>query len=69
MPRIEEILDKVGKAKSITTFGPRLGYWQVPVADEDCAQDTGAQSALVNAQDCVHQPLRSVPLLYNAIWT
>ena len=69
MPRIEEILDKVGKAKFITAFGPRSGYWQVPVADEDCAQDTGVQSALVNAQDCVHQPLHSVPVLYNGIPT
>ena len=35
MPRIEDILDKVGKAKFITTLDLARGYWQVPVADED----------------------------------
>ena len=34
MPRIEDILDKVGKAKFITTLDLVWGYWQVPVADE-----------------------------------
>ena len=35
MPRIEDILDKVGEAKFITTLDLARGYWQVPVADED----------------------------------
>ena len=35
MPRIEDILDRVGKAKFITTLDLTCGYWQVPVADED----------------------------------
>ena len=35
MPRIEDILGKVGKAKYITTLDLARGYWQVPVADED----------------------------------
>ena len=35
MPRIEDILDRVGKAKIITTLDLARGYWQVPVADED----------------------------------
>ena len=35
MPRIEDILDRVGKAKFITTLDLTRGYWQVPVADED----------------------------------
>ena len=35
MPRIEDILDQVGKAKFITTLDLARGYWQVPVADED----------------------------------
>ena len=35
MPRIEDILDKIGKAKFITTLDLACGYWQVPVADED----------------------------------
>ena len=35
MPRIEDILDQVGKANFITTLDLVGGYWQVPVADED----------------------------------
>ena len=35
MPRIEDILDRVGKANFITTLDLAQGYWQVPVADED----------------------------------
>ena len=35
MPRIEDILDRVGKANFITTLDLPRGYWQVPVADED----------------------------------
>ena len=43
IPRIEDILDKVGKVKFITTLDLARGYWQVPVADEE-------------TQDYVHQP-------------
>ena len=35
VPRIEYILDRVCKAKFITTLDLARGYWQVPVADED----------------------------------
>ena len=35
MPRIEDILDWVGKAKFITTLDLTHGYWQVPIAEED----------------------------------
>ena len=35
MPRIEDILDRVGKANFIITLDLARGYWQVPVADED----------------------------------
>ena len=35
MPRIEDILDRVGKANFITTLDLARGYWQVPVSDED----------------------------------
>ena len=35
MPRIEDILDRVGKANFITTLDLARGYWQVPVADKD----------------------------------
>ena len=33
--RIEDILDRAGKAKFITTLDLTHRYWQVPVADED----------------------------------
>ena len=35
MPRIEDILDRVGNAKFITTLNLTRGYWHVPVAKED----------------------------------
>ena len=35
MPRIEELLDEIGKAKFITTLDLAKGYWQVPLASKD----------------------------------
>ena len=35
MPRIEELLDKVGNAEFITTLDLAKGYWQVPMHEED----------------------------------
>ena len=32
MPRIDELLDQIGKARYITTLDLTRGYWQVPVA-------------------------------------
>ena len=35
MPRVEELLDQMGKAKFVTTLDLAKGYYQVPVASED----------------------------------
>ena len=35
MPRIDELIDRVGRAKYVTTLDLTKGYWQVPVAIED----------------------------------
>ena len=35
MPRIEELLDKTGSARFITTLNLAKGYWQVPMNPED----------------------------------
>ena len=35
MPRTDELIDKLGKAKYITTLDLASGYWQVPMAKED----------------------------------
>ena len=35
MPRIEEMLDKIGNAQFITTLDLAKGYWQVPLCSED----------------------------------
>ncbi|XP_065901363.1 uncharacterized protein [Dysidea avara] len=35
MPRVDDILDKVGQARYISTLDLAKGYWQVPVAVED----------------------------------
>lgn len=34
MPRIDEMIDSLGKAKYITTLDLTWGYWQVPMAKE-----------------------------------
>ena len=34
MPRIEDLIDGLGKAKFITTLELSQGYWQVPMAEE-----------------------------------
>lgn len=34
MPRIDELIDKLGEAKYISTLDLTHGYWQVPVAQE-----------------------------------
>ena len=35
MPRIDEIIDKVGGSCCISTLDLTHGYWQIPVAQED----------------------------------
>ena len=35
MPRIDDMLDQVGRARYTTTLDLAKGYWQVPVAEED----------------------------------
>ena len=35
MPRIEELLDKIGTARYLSTMDLAKGYWQVPMSDED----------------------------------
>lgn len=38
MPRIDELIDRLGGAKFITTLDLTRGYWQVPVAQESRAK-------------------------------
>ena len=35
MPRIDDMIDQLGKASFITTLDLTRGYWQVPVANND----------------------------------
>ena len=35
MPRVDELIDRLGKARFITTLDLTKGYWQVPLAPED----------------------------------
>lgn len=35
MPRTDDLIDQLGKAKYITTLDLARGYWQVPMAEED----------------------------------
>ena len=35
MPRIDDMIDQLGKASFITTLDLTRGYWQVPVAEDD----------------------------------
>ena len=34
MPRVDDLIDRLGKAKFITTLDLARGYWQVPMAEE-----------------------------------
>ena len=34
MPRIDDLIDQLGKARYVTTLDLIKGYWQVPVTDE-----------------------------------
>ena len=36
MPRIDELIDRLGGSKFITTLDLTRGYWQVPVTEADC---------------------------------
>ena len=38
MPRIDDLLDAVGRAKYLTTLDLAKGYWQVPMHEEDKAK-------------------------------
>ena len=38
MPRIDDIIDRLGKAQFISTLDLTRGYWQMPVATEDRAK-------------------------------
>ena len=57
MPRIEDILDRVVKAKFITILDLTRGYWQVPVADKDRHKMTFTS------------PFWSIPILCNVVQT
>ena len=35
MPRIDELIDRLGKAEFITTLDLAKGYWQIPMAESD----------------------------------
>lgn len=35
MPRVDEMIDRMGRAKFISTLDLTTGYWQVPVREED----------------------------------
>ena len=35
MPRVEDIIDRIGRSQFISTMDLTRGYWQVPVAAED----------------------------------
>ena len=35
IPRIDDLIDKLGKAKYITALDLTRGYWQMPVATKD----------------------------------
>ena len=35
MPRVDELIDRLGKARFISTLDLTKGYWQMPVAAQD----------------------------------
>ena len=55
MPRIEELLDKVGNAEFRTTLDLANAYRQVPMHEED--------------KDSLYKPQRSISVHNHAVWT
>ena len=73
MPRIDDLIDRLGSARFITTLDLTRGYWQVPVAEADCTKTAfatpfglfqfktmpfGLQGALTTFQRMMDQVLR-----------
>ena len=40
MPRVDDLIDQVGRAKYISTLDLTRRYWQIPVATEDRPKTT-----------------------------
>ncbi len=38
LPQMDEIIDQLADAKIFSVLDPASGYWQIPVAEEDCAK-------------------------------
>ena len=57
IPSIDDILDEIGQTKIITTLDLVKGYWQLPVAKEDCDKTTSVS------------PVWVISVSHNAVWT
>lgn len=42
MPRIDDLIDRLGRAKYISTIDLTKGYWQVPLTEESKSKTTFA---------------------------
>ena len=56
MPRVDDLIDRLGDAKYITTMDLSRGYWQVPVNPED------------QATTAFTTPAGTVPVPSHALW-
>ena len=52
MPRVDDMIDALGRVKYVTTLDLSCVYWQVPVEEELC---------------CLHYALRTIPVPCDAI--
>ncbi len=65
MPRVDELLDRLGRARCISTLDLTKGYWQVPVSED--AKPTwppgpGAEGALRAPEGWAHRQPTQMPL-------
>lgn len=56
MPQVDELLDRLGKARVYTTLDLTKDYWQIPLSPDSKEKDSLLHSA------------RFVPVCYTSVW-
>ena len=54
MPRIDELIDRLGQARFISTIDLTRGYWQIPIAQKDREKTAFATPLAFSSLKCYH---------------